>query len=46
MSSDCTNCGKQWNHHTGTYCEHCGEPKPADEIQEIVKEGEVLRHGR
>jgi hypothetical protein len=24
---NCTNCGNQWDGHTGTYCHHCGEPK-------------------
>ncbi len=26
--SNCANCEKQWDGHTGTYCEHCGELKP------------------
>ncbi len=23
----CRECGNQWDHHTGPYCEHCGERK-------------------
>lgn len=27
---DCTRCNRRWNHHTGLYCEHCGEQKPIE----------------
>lgn len=24
---DCPKCGREWSHHTGPYCHHCGEKK-------------------
>lgn len=27
VDDNCTKCGKNWSHHTGTYCQHCGEKK-------------------